>query len=266
MVMQLESPSINGDFTRDLTVVHFAGHKVLLDAEIVARIHEQLLSLADEPSTSDVLIDLGNVEYVSSAALGTLVSLHKKLLARGRNMTLANLNPKVYEVFAVTRLDTLLEVRLAGQEGRPFAVNREPAPPSGVLVVDDDAAVRSLLAGRLRSEGFAAWPTDNGQHAIELFKRYRNEIAVVLLDVVMPGMDGLRTLIALRRLCPRIRCCFMTENPEAYTEEALLLMGAVRVFRKPFAFAEVIDTLSELARGSRQCRDDRWIEIPWRGV
>ena len=89
---------------------------------------------------------------------------------------------------------------------------------------------------------------------------------MVLLEVRMPGMDGPHTLTALQKLCPTVRCCFMTGNPTPYTEEALLQMGAVRVFRKPFAFTEVIDTLNQVVSRSPRRRQDRWIETPWKGV
>jgi DNA-binding response OmpR family regulator len=89
---------------------------------------------------------------------------------------------------------------------------------------------------------------------------------VVLLDVVMPGLDGPHTLAALQKLCPTVRCCFMTGSPTPYTEEGLLELGAVRVFRKPFAFTEVLDTLNELAGRPPRRRQDRWIETPWKGV
>jgi DNA-binding NtrC family response regulator len=76
----------------------------------------------------------------------------------------------------------------------------------------------------------------------------------------MPGMDGPQTLTALQKLCPTVRCCFMTGNLRGYTEETLLLLGAIRVFRKPFAFTEVSDMLNQLASRSPRCRQDRWIE------
>jgi hypothetical protein len=79
-------------------------------------------------------------------------------------------------------------------------------------------------------------------------------------------MDGPHTLIALQKICPAVRCCFMTGNPRGYTEEALLLLGAVQVFRKPFAFTEVVDSLNQLANRLPRLRQDRWIDTPWKGV
>jgi anti-anti-sigma factor len=93
------------------TVVRFTGLRVSLDEETLHFIRDELFALADEPSGSGLLLDFGNVEYVSGMALGTLVSLHKKLLARGRRMTIRDLSRHVHEVFVVTGLDRLLDLR-----------------------------------------------------------------------------------------------------------------------------------------------------------
>lgn len=264
MTFQLERPPMREDTAQD--VVHFTGCKVSLDQETLDHIHDQLLALADEPSESDLLLDFGNVEYLTSTALGMLVSLHKKLLARGRHMTAGNLSPQVHEVFTVTKLNEFLDLRLTGQEVEPTAPDGQSGSPTGVLVVADETAVLGVLAARLRSKGYKVWVAGHGYQAIEFYQRHRGEIAVVLLDVLMPGMDGPRNLAALQKLCPTVRCCFMSGNPTPSTEEALLQMGAIRVFRTPFAFTEVIDTLNQLAGRSPRRRQDRWIDTPWKGV
>jgi anti-sigma B factor antagonist len=137
------------------TVVWLTGRKVSLDEEALDRIHDQLLALADEPIESDLLLDFGNVEYVTSTALGTLVSLHKKLLARGRHMTVGNLSPPVYEVFAVTGLDKFLDLRLVGQEHEPAARDGQLGSPtirSPALseIGQLETHVQSRLHGRVR--------------------------------------------------------------------------------------------------------------------
>jgi anti-sigma B factor antagonist len=266
MSLQLKPMPRNEDTGRDVTVVHFTGHKVSLDEETLSCIKGQLYALADERTESDLLLDCGNVEYLSSMALGTLISLHKKMLARGRQMTVVNLCPQVHEIFAVTRLDKFLDLRLAEPEGEPVAQNGHRDSPTGVLVVDDEPPVLSVLATRLRIEGYKVWLAGHGHQAIELYQRHREEIAVVLLDVLLPGLDGPHTLIALQKLCPTVGCCFMTGNPKPYMEEDLLQMGAIRVFRKPFAFIEILDTLNHLVGRSPRRRQHRWIEIPWKGV
>jgi anti-anti-sigma factor len=265
MTLQLERSSPKDDTARDVTVVHFTGRKVSLDEEALDQTHDELLALADEPDASDLLLDFGNVEYLTSTALGTLVSLRKKLAARGRRLTVGNLAPQVHEVFVVTNLDTFLDLRLAGRDDESAAPDGPFCSPPGVLVVDDEAAVRSVLAARLRTEGYEVWVAGHGPQAIDLVRRRREEIAVVLLDVLMPGPDGPHTLAALRRLRPGIRCCFMTGNPTPYTEDALLGLGAVRVLRKPFALTEVTGTLDRLTGRPPRRRQRRRIDTSGKG-
>ena len=110
---------------------------------------------------------------------------------------------------------------------------------TGVLVVDDDATVRNLLALCLRSEGFTIWQAASGGEALDVYAARRNDIDLVLLDVRMPGLDGPRTFAALRQFDPEVRCCFMSGDLGAYTVEELLASGAVGYLSKPFHLAEV---------------------------
>jgi anti-sigma B factor antagonist len=119
MALQPTKPAPSKDGTGEVMVVHFAGHAVSLDEETLDSIREQLLALVDEPNWSNLILDFGNIAYLSSMALGMLVGLHRRLLASGRHMTVGNLRPRIYQVFAATRLDKYLSLRLAGQAAEP---------------------------------------------------------------------------------------------------------------------------------------------------
>jgi CheY-like chemotaxis protein len=122
--------------------------------------------------------------------------------------------------------------------------------PPGVLVVDDDEPVRTLLGAALPRLGFAVWLAASGQEALTAYAEHGGSIAVVLLDVVMPGLDGPQTLAALRRTDPAVRAVFMTAHAGAYTEEALLGLGASRVVYKPFpSLTGLAQLLREVAAG-----------------
>ena len=246
----------------EVTVIYFSGSKVSLDEDTSERVCAPLFALAEETSGAPLLLDFGNVDYVTSMALGTLVTLHKKLLAAGRHLTIQNLSPPVYEVFAVTRLEQYLDLRPAEREAEPTLDGCRPGSSRGILVVDDEPAVLAVVEAGLRNEGCKVWLASHGHQALELYRRRRDEIGAVLLDVHMPGIDGPHTLLALQDMAPAIRCCFMSGNLWPYSEEGLLQMGAVRVFRKPFSLTDVLDTLSQLLCLSAQRRRDRWIEIP----
>jgi CheY-like chemotaxis protein len=127
--------------------------------------------------------------------------------------------------------------------GAPLATPRQ----YGILIADDEGCVRSVLNLGMRQRGFAVWLAADGREALDLYQRYRETIDVVLLDVQMPGVDGPRTLAALQALNPRVRCCFMSGDLGAYTEEWLRDLGAVAVIPKPFRLAEVTQILWEMA-------------------
>jgi CheY-like chemotaxis protein len=123
------------------------------------------------------------------------------------------------------------------------AVARNP----GILIADDMALILTLLKFELESRGFNAWLAVDGDDALDLYRKHRDEIDLVLLDVQMPGLDGPHTLEALQRLNPHVVACFMSGNAGIYTEKELLDRGAAWVFSKPFRPVEVADVLQQVA-------------------
>jgi len=230
----------------EAAVVCFISDSVSLHTTAAVELADRLSASIERMEQPRLILDFENVDFVSSSALGTLVSLHERLVAKGKCLTIDNLCPNVYEVFTVTRLDRLLHLQPAGPQRRsPNQVN-EDCYLTGVLVADDEPLVLSVLETVISRAGFRVWLAVHGYQAIDLYKRHQDGIAAVLLDVRMPGLDGPRTLLELRRQCPRVRCCFMTGNPLPYTIEGLLQMGVARVFRKPIASTDIIDTLRQM--------------------
>lgn len=107
-----------------------------------------------------------------------------------------------------------------------FVVTERENPPGGVetiLLVEDDQHVRTTHSAILESIGYNVLSAAAGQEAIELFDKYLSRIALVILDVVMPGMNG-------KELCRRLR----TRNPDVkvlfvsgYTADILQKKGIV---------------------------------------
>src|ERR1700736_2732654 len=93
----------------DVTVVNFTDRKIL-DEQNIQIIGEQLFSLVDEAGRRKILLNFGNVEYLSSAALGKLITLNKKLQAAGGRLILCNIDPQIYEVFEITKLNKLFNI------------------------------------------------------------------------------------------------------------------------------------------------------------
>lgn len=134
-------------------------------------------------------------------------------------------------------MNTLLS---RGGAAGPLAAHGPPC----VLVVDDDDTLRLILTRELRRRGFDVYSTGSGAEAVEMYCRSSTRIDVVLIDVNMPGVSGPEAFDAIRAVDPLVRCCFMTADQQPETREALLALGALVVFGKPFAsVAELCDSL-----------------------
>lgn len=117
-------------------------------------------------------------------------------------------------------------------------------PAGGVLIVDDDADVRTVLASGLRRLGFVVWSAADGREAVETYRTCWASIGMVLLDVRMPDQDGPETLAALRRFDPQVRACFVTGDTGRYSGQDLLALGTLAVFQKPPRLAEMGERLA----------------------
>jgi len=93
----------------DVTVVNFIDRKIL-DEQNIQIIGEQLFGLVDESGRRKLLLNFSNVEYLSSAALGKLITLNKKLQGVGGKLVLCQIDPQIYEVFEITKLDKFFTI------------------------------------------------------------------------------------------------------------------------------------------------------------
>ena len=143
------------------------------------------------------------------------------------------------------------QMSLPGVEVPTEVEGRADAP--GILVVDDDPMLLTLLNTVLQRRGFNVWVSGGGQAALELYRRCWERIAVVLLDVRMPDLDGPQTLTELRRLNPSLACCFMSGHTGDYAGEELLALGALRCFDKPFRAAQLAEELWQIAQAYLRC-------------
>jgi CheY-like chemotaxis protein len=116
------------------------------------------------------------------------------------------------------------------------AVHAKPV----VLVVEDDQAVGKMLDVALRLHGFVVRLAASGGEAVEHYREHHPNIALVLLDVQMLGMDGPATLAAIQKINPEVQCCFMSGHTGKYSARELLDMGAAHVLPKPFVSVSLL--------------------------
>lgn len=94
----------------DVAIARFVDKKIL-DETNIQIIGNQLFGLVDEDGRQKIILDFANVEYLSSAALGKLITMDKKVKGAGGKLRLCSIRPEIYEVFAITKLNKLFDIR-----------------------------------------------------------------------------------------------------------------------------------------------------------
>ncbi len=100
----------------DVTVVNFTDKKIL-DEQNIQIIGDNLFKLVDELGRKNILLNFSNVEYLSSAALGKLISLNRKVNNVSGKLILCCISPQIFEVFEITRLNRVFTIQKTEQEG-----------------------------------------------------------------------------------------------------------------------------------------------------
>jgi CheY-like chemotaxis protein len=85
-----------------------------------------------------------------------------------------------------------------------------PAESGTILVVDDDRAVRTLVETCLGRGGYATLTADSGEIALKVFEQHRAEIALLLTDVTMPGIDGWELARRIQQAEPKLPVLVMS--------------------------------------------------------
>ena len=93
-----------------VTRVEFLDRNILDEANI-QKIGEELASLIESAEEPKLLISFANVDHLSSAALGALITVNNKVRGKGGQLRLADIDPQIYEVFVITRLNQLFDIR-----------------------------------------------------------------------------------------------------------------------------------------------------------
>ncbi len=93
----------------EITAIQFVDRKIL-DESNIQEMGRELFGLVDDEGCEKLLLNFSNVEFLSSAALGKLITMDKKVKAKSGALKLCNIRPEIYEVFAITRLNKLFDI------------------------------------------------------------------------------------------------------------------------------------------------------------
>jgi Response regulator containing CheY-like receiver, AAA-type ATPase, and DNA-binding domains len=112
-----------------------------------------------------------------------------------------------------------------------------------VMVVDDQTGIRLLLGEILKNEGYDVLSAANGVQALKLVSE--QEVALVLLDVRLPGMSCTEILNKIQVLRPETKIMIMTAYTNSKIVRDAMKNGAIACFSKPFDIAALIATIKK---------------------
>jgi DNA-binding NtrC family response regulator len=106
-----------------------------------------------------------------------------------------------------------------------------------ILVVDDEAMMRSLLEKILTRDGYNVYTAEDGRAALKTLEE--QNISIIISDLRMPEVDGFELLKLVQRDYPGIAMIMMTAHGDTYTVKDALLLGADEYITKPFKSFEI---------------------------
>ncbi len=127
-----------------------------------------------------------------------------------------------------------------------------------ILVVDDEEAQRQQLAGFLEKQGFSVKSAESGKDALVLCQESHFEVA--LLDLKMPGMDGIEFLKILKELNPEIQVIMMTAHGTVETAVEAMRMGAYHYVNKPINLDELKLNISKALEKYHLLQENKYLK------
>ena len=117
-----------------------------------------------------------------------------------------------------------------------------------ILVVDDEESIREITRGTLETFGYRVLTASEGTEALALYADHRNEVAVVLTDMMMPFMDGPATIRALQRMNPQVRIIAASGFGTSHYQVDASLEGVEIFLDKPYTAEKLLNTLARILK------------------
>ncbi len=112
-----------------------------------------------------------------------------------------------------------------------------------ILFVDDEDPVRELGVRLLSKVGYTVISATDGRQALEMYEHHRDEIELVMMDIMMPTMNGIQCLQAIRRVNPAVKVIVASGYTETDTSETLRELGIEGVVSKPFNARRLLEAV-----------------------
>ena len=115
-----------------------------------------------------------------------------------------------------------------------------------VLLVDDEEEFVEMLAKRMKARGIRVDTADSGASAIDKVKQ--RHFDVIVLDLAMPGMDGMEAFEKISEINPDLQVIFLTGHGTIHTAFEAMKMGAAEFLEKPTNFQELLEKVQEASQ------------------
>jgi CheY-like chemotaxis protein len=132
-----------------------------------------------------------------------------------------------------------------------YLVNKEPPRGQGetILMVDDEPDFLELAGRTLNRANYKVVAASNGKEALSLYEEHREQISLVILDLLMPGMSGKQCLEALRCMDPKVRVLIASGALNSEIEGDLKEIGARGLIAKPFETPQFLEEIRKIIDG-----------------
>ena len=141
---------------------------------------------------------------------------------------------------------TSFHVYLPALRANEIPPRRAGKPKRCVLLVDDEPAMQDLGKELLEDEGYTVLLANNGPEAIDLYRTRYREVDLVILDLVMPSMDGGQVYVSLKAINPALKAFFCTGFVSDQLIASLLQEEKLQVVSKPFRPDQFLQTVREV--------------------
>jgi len=118
--------------------------------------------------------------------------------------------------------------------------------PATVLVVDDEYNIRSMMKEIMEMSGLKVFTAGDGRAGVDIYQQHKKEIDLIIMDMVMPIMDGRAAFNEIRKINPKQKIFIISGYSQREDLEDIMENGAVGFLRKPFQVKEIIEKVQEI--------------------
>ena len=196
------------------------------------------LTLGEHPQT--IALILAHLQPANAALLVTLLPEELRVDVLARMASPEDISPEI-----VSRVSSVIELRKAAA---PIRTGTPPALPV-VLLIEDDDAVRELIARGLGANGFEVITAASGEEALGL--EATCHVDLLLSDVMLPKQNGFEVASQIRRRSPHLPIVFMSACYDQALADAAHLDITSTILQKPFAMADLMAHLRAVYEAAR---------------